>query len=164
MRWAVGTLLAFAAAADSGCVGIAYYGAHEGSVANPSAASVPGYLFKGSKGHVATADQVRRDWGPATEIESRGDGVERWSYYGAMRWNGVLVFAVVLPIPLLVPVGRERVSIDFRDGVAVAGDAITSEELWSAFLGLHLHNGWTAEMKSRDLPEMPSVQLEKASE
>ena len=155
--------LILAAAAESGCVGAAYYGTHCGSIENPSATSTPGHLFKGSAGHVATADQVRQDWGAASETQTCGDGVERWTYFGAIRWKGVLVFAVVLPIPLLIPVGRERVSIDFRNGVAVAGDAITSEELWSAFLGLHLHNGWTAEIKSLDLPDMPSPQLEKAS-
>jgi len=44
------------------------------------------------------------------------------------------------------------------------GGAVNSESLGSAFPGLHLHDGWTAEIKCRDLPDTPSVQLEKDPE
>jgi hypothetical protein len=46
----------------------------------------------------------------------------------------------------------------------MAGGAVISESLGSAFLGLHLHDGWTAETNSRDLADMPSVQLERDPE
>jgi len=147
----------------SGCIGAEYYGTHYGSTTIPCAASTPGHLFEGALQFVATDEQVRRDWGDPSEVSFGDNGLERWTYYGSLRWNGLLLLAVVIPIPLFVPLGRERVSIDFRNGKAVFGEAIASEDLWQAFLGLHLHDGWTAKAGSRDLSQIPEVRVTRAS-
>ena len=113
--------------------------------------------------YAATVEQVRRDWREPHEVSAREDGTERWTYYGTLCWNGLLLFAVVIPIPLLVPVGHERVSVDFRNGTAVFGEAIASEELWQAFLGIHLHDGWAAQAGSRQWSQIPETRLSRAS-
>src|SRR6185436_8296771 len=118
------------------CVGVVYYGAHHGELKSPSCARTPPGSFQSSAPYawnpVATSDLVRQDWGAPDQVEVHSDGIERWTYYGGVRWAGVVFCAVVVPIPLFVPVGRERVSIDFRGGVAESAEAVVSEELWHA--------------------------------
>ena len=96
-------------------------------------------------------------------MTSLGDGTELWTYTGGLRWNGVLLFVVIVPIPLLVPVGRDQVTLRFRGGEAVFGEAIASDETWEAFVGLHLHQGWTAMAGGRDLSKIPDVDLGRES-
>ncbi|WP_079436729.1 hypothetical protein [Zoogloea sp. LCSB751] len=45
--------------------------------------------------------------------------MERWIYNKDVAWTGVLLFAVIVPIPLLVPVGHDHLAIDFRNDVLV---------------------------------------------
>ena len=145
------------AAFGSGCVGAAYLGSHHGEVEFPSVGADVGDLSEGDAKHVATAEVVRRNWGAPDRVETRADGTERWSYYGPLRWKGLLIYAVVLPIPLLVPVGRERASIVFRDDVAVSGDAIASAERWEIFAGYLMHEGWTTRMGRDPIEGMPEL-------
>jgi hypothetical protein len=147
----------------TGCIGLEYSGTHEGSTTSPCIATTPGVLFEGAHQFVATMEQVGRDWGPPSQISFDANGTERWTYYGPLRWNGVLLLAVVIPLPLFIPMGRERVSIDFRDGTAVFGEAVASEEAWQVFLGLHLHDGWTAKAGSREWSRIPQVRVTRAS-
>ncbi|MBS0370943.1 MAG: hypothetical protein JSS57_17305 [Proteobacteria bacterium] len=61
---------------------------------------------------------VRKGWGEPDRIEPRGE-LERWIYNKDVAWTGVLLFAVIVPIPLLVPVGHDHLAIDFRNDVLV---------------------------------------------
>jgi len=61
---------------------------------------------------------VRKGWGEPDRIEPRGE-LERWIYNKDVAWTGVLLFAVIVPIPLLVPVGHDYLAIDFRNDVLV---------------------------------------------
>ena len=147
----------------TGCLGVAFTGNHYGTTSTPSVGSKPGHLLEVSNERVLAAADVRRAWGEPDEVTFRGDGSEIWTYRGGLRWNGVLLLVVVVPVPLLVPVGREQVSLTIRGGVAVFGEAIASEETWEAFVGWHLHRGWTASAGGRDLAKIPNVDLGRAS-
>lgn len=162
-RTATGTLLLALLAASPGCLGVAFNGNHYGSTSTPRISSKPGHLLEGSDAHAVSDTEVRRAWGEPDEITKPGDGSELWTYTGGLRWNGVLLFVVIVPIPLLVPVGREQVTLRFRGGEAVFGEAGVSEETWEAFVGWHLHRGWTATAGGLHLSKIPDVDLGRAS-
>ena len=162
-RAASGTILLALLTASSGCLGVAFTGNHSGSTSTPRIGRKPGHLMDGGDAHVLSDTEVRRAWGEPDEVAKPGDGSELWTYTGGLRWNGVLLFVVIIPIPLLVPVGREQVTLRFRGGEAVFGEAIVSDETWDAFVGWHLHRGWTAMAGGRDLAKIPDVDLGRAS-
>jgi len=56
-------------------------------------------------------------------VEATADGTELWTYKSHVRWSGVVLFAVI-PIPLVVPVGRESKSVSVRDGVVVSASRV----------------------------------------
>jgi len=160
---ASGTLLLALLIASSGCLGVASFGNHSGSTSAPGISSKPGRLLDGSAAHVVSDTELRSAWGEPDEVTILGDGTERWTYVGGLRWNGVVLFAAIIPIPLLVPVGRELVTIRFRGGEAAFGEAIGSEEMWEAFVGWHLHRGWTAMAGGLNLARIPDVDLGRPS-
>lgn len=57
-------------------------------------------------------------WGKPDSVEVQGNE-ERWIYHDTLRWNG-LMFFVVIPVPLMVPVGHDYVAITFRGDVPVS--------------------------------------------
>lgn len=163
-RAASGTILLALLIASPGCLGVVYNGNHSGSTSTPVIGSKPGLLLDGSAAHVVFSDtEVRRAWGEPDEVTNLGDGTEQWTYVGGLRWNGVLLLVVIVPIPLLVPVGRAQVTIRFRGGDAVFGEAIESGETWEAFVGWHLHRGWTATAGGPNLEKIPNIDLGRAS-
>jgi len=157
------TLLLALLIAPSGCLGVASFGNHYGSTSTPRISRKPGLLLDGSDAHVVSDTEVRRAWGEPDEVTRPGDGTELWTYVGGLRWNGVVLLVVFVPIPLLVPVGREQVTIRFRSGEAVFGEASASEETWEAFVGWHLHRGWTAMAGGLNLTRIPDVDLGRES-
>jgi hypothetical protein len=157
------TLLLALLTASSGCLGVVLFGNHHGSTSTPQISSKPGLLLEGSDAHVVSDSEVRRAWGEPDEVTKLGDGTERWTYVGGLRWNGVVLVVVFVPIPLLVPVGREQVTIRFRGGESMFGEAIGSEGTWEAFIGWHLHRGWTAMAGGQDLARIPDIDLGRES-
>jgi hypothetical protein len=46
--------------------------------------------------------------GKPNEIITQDDGAEIWRYYGESRWGGLFLWLVIVPIPLLVPIGVDK--------------------------------------------------------
>ena len=67
--------------------------------------------------------QMRHAWGEPDEIQV-GTNTERWLYKKDRLWTGIWGAVVVIPIPLLVPTGRERMAIDFE------GDQVSSVKVF----------------------------------
>jgi hypothetical protein len=66
------------------------------------------------------ADDMRALLGPPNTIEHHTNGEEHWIYLGIdERWGGVILALVVIPLPLCIPVGRERLTIVVHEGVVV---------------------------------------------
>ena len=62
-------------------------------------------------------------YGEPDRVEKAADGTEVWTYKSHVRWSGV-VLCVVIPIPLVLPVGRESTSFTVRDGVVVSASQV----------------------------------------
>ena len=62
-------------------------------------------------------------WGKPAAISrvAVGDTGEVWTYKFGLNWNGTILF-VLIPIPLELPIGRERVELLVRDGQVVSGE------------------------------------------
>ncbi|MFO1384935.1 MAG: hypothetical protein U1F55_01885 [Chitinivorax sp.] len=56
--------------------------------------------------------------GKPNEILPQDDGAEIWRYYGESRWAGLFLWVVIVPVPLLVPIGVDKK--DYR----IVGDEV----------------------------------------
>ncbi len=65
-------------------------------------------------GIIRTTTDALQLWGqPRKRKIYPADHREVWRYRGRMKWRGALIWAV-LPVPLLVPTGRHRIWLEFR--------------------------------------------------
>jgi hypothetical protein len=71
---------------------------------------------------VYTSAWLDAHWGKPTSISrtSTSGLVEIWTYKFDRIWEGAIPF-VVIPIPLVLPVGREQVLFVLRDGRVISG-------------------------------------------
>jgi len=76
----------------------------------------------GSNAPTYTSAWLESHWGRPKAIRPAAapESGEVWIYSFDLNWNGAILF-VLLPIPLEVPVGRERVELLVRDGRVVSG-------------------------------------------
>jgi len=64
-----------------------------------------------------TAAELRALWGEPDRIESRDDGKEAWVYKtGGLRWAGMILYLVVIPLPAMIPVGAQDVTLLIHEG------------------------------------------------
>lgn len=61
------------------------------------------------------ANDVLRYWGQPDSIVRIGQNKERWEFNkSTYKWNGVLFF-IIVPIPFLFPVGKDKVSLTIEN-------------------------------------------------
>lgn len=74
---------------------------------------------------VYTSDLLRKYWnGP--DVITRGAGSEEiWTYKSGLIWKGAIPF-VIVPIPLILPLEKEKVCLTLRDGRVVSARIIKS--------------------------------------
>ena len=69
-----------------------------------------------------TKADLLRVWGAPKRTYSK-DGKEYWVYNESIAWRGIVPTIVVIPIPLVLPVGHNETTVEFE------GDVITS--IWN---------------------------------
>jgi len=74
-----------------------------------------GYLVKGFHvGEKVSKDSALEHWGKADRIIKNGD-IEEWQYLGNGHiWVGIIPM-IVIPIPLVVPIGHNQTLLTFRE-------------------------------------------------
>ncbi len=111
-----------AAFALQGCVGLGAWtlGSRTTSSDHPKIDRPRGVVDVRNTGTAAdfkTAKEVRTDWGEPDRIESREDGKEEWIYKtDGLRWSGMVLYIVIVPLPAMIPVGSQYVSLLIHDG------------------------------------------------
>jgi hypothetical protein len=65
-----------------------------------------------------TKTALLKSMGGPTEIECKPGKQERWIYKGDQRLGGVFIWALFVPLPLMVPIGRDSLTIEL-DGEQV---------------------------------------------
>lgn len=104
----------------SGCVGVAVgtYGTFESESESFKLTDKRNEFGYGMADEVITKEHLMELWGAPNEIFSAGS-CEVLTYYDGYTWSGVGAFFVVVPVPLLVPSGRDENRFYFRNGEAL---------------------------------------------
>lgn len=110
-----------------GCVGFVIAKEHTEVTSNPVIALHRTSLFPAhaqKSNPVYTAEWLQQHWGRPDRITRIGSGStavadEVWTYRFGPIWKGVIP-ALIVPIPLVLPLGREKVSFTLHDGHVVS--------------------------------------------
>jgi hypothetical protein len=117
------------AALCSGCVGFAFHGNEHHRADNPiltaDRAHYDGSDSSNRRFPVPTKNQVLAAWGKPDRIEMSSQGNERWIYENGIRWNGVVLF-LLIPVPLLIPVGSDYMVVEYAGDSVVAVETINN--------------------------------------
>ena len=83
---------------------------------------------------VYTAAWLDAHWGKPSTIKQTGEGNpdEIWIYKFGTTWSGVVPF-VLIPIPILIPTGREEVQFTLRDGNVVSAKVRKSYSIGAGY-------------------------------
>lgn len=97
----------------TGCVGITNIKSAEKYVSfNPDL--IYGTIRGGSKRY--TKEEVSVFWGEADEHIIADNGQEGWIYNNRMAWGGAIIW-VIIPIPLVVPIGYRSTTVYFDNNM-----------------------------------------------
>ena len=73
-----------------------------------------------------TSEWLRTYWGIPDRINHLSENSDEiWTYKSGLIWEGVVPF-VIIPIPLALPVAREKVCFTLRDGCVVSASTTKS--------------------------------------
>lgn len=141
----------------SGCAGLAveFFGNDETTISNPMVGTDRGMFDHGYDLPELTAEDLRKFWGPPDWADRLETGGELWRYHFGLRWNGVGLLLLVVPIPILVPVGFEYVDFVIEKGVVTKAatkehNAIASYGCLVSVLAIHGGNVFCSFGKERN--------------
>jgi hypothetical protein len=126
----------------NGCVGVGawIFWPHTASTDTPRALSARGTLHispEDPQGAITTSAELRKHWGEPDNIVLHDTQAEEWIYTQPYwRWYGVILYAVVVPLPFMLPVGSEYVSLTVKDGQITAATRVKSAVVASAYCGV----------------------------
>ena len=103
-----------------GCAGVVAVvrGSSDYRVEQPTLLSL-GALSSYHRGVPATAEQALRTFGEPDEIIELGPERERWRYRTGLRFHGVALLLIVVPVPLLVPTGVHHAYVELEQSTVV---------------------------------------------
>lgn len=108
----------------SGCVGVAVTGDKSAVVNNPNVSKNKGYIGNAPLApdtHV-TESELLKYWGSPDQIEVNDKGLKQLLYKrNELRWNGITLM-VIIPIPLMIPVGHDYLSFTVDNGNITAAN------------------------------------------
>jgi hypothetical protein len=133
----------------SGCFGSAIVFTETTVIADP--------LISQKKGHIWVQTEMAREraivasdllnyWGEPDEIV-KNNGEETWIYQFGLRWNGLGV-ALIIPIPLIFPVGHEKLSFSMNGDKQIVSVTIEGQEdngflcMFLAHPGCYVSSEW----------------------
>lgn len=112
---------------SQGCVGVFVGGRDTTTIKNPSVIAVAGVdgVKEGSSSAEYTAAWLKSNWGsPASVKAVSGGAEERWTYdFEQQCWCGVMPM-LIIPVPLMVPTGHEKVVFLLKDGRVVSAKRV----------------------------------------
>lgn len=105
-----------------GCVGLGAWtlGSRTESSDHPSIDQTRGVIdlqHGNPERSMKTATDLRAQWGEPDHVESLEGGQEEWIYKtDGLRWSGLILYVVIVPLPAMIPVGSQYVSFLIHDG------------------------------------------------
>ncbi len=67
----------------------------------------------------ATAEHFLRDFGEPDEVLALGPRREQWRYRTRLRFHGVALLLIVVPLPLFIPTGFHNTYVEIEQGIVV---------------------------------------------
>lgn len=115
-------IVGVASLALQGCIGLGAWtlGSRSESSEHPKIDQTRGSLDLrkiGVEGNITTATELRAQWGEPDRVEPHDAGREEWIYKTkGLRWSGMVLYVVIIPLPAMIPVGSQYVSFLIHDG------------------------------------------------
>lgn len=121
-----------AALSLSGCIGASIY--HDERISFEAPQIDPeGTVQSGRSLDAISRADVECIWGPPAKLRRVGEREERWTYLSSdLRWVGVLL-VVILPVPMMVPVGHESVTLTLKDDRVLGAEVVKQDESHALF-------------------------------
>ena len=122
----------------TGCMGVTSlsgYTDHVDGCSNGSVAvGIGSHKYKLSKTDMETL------YGKPEKIVTEENNIEQWYYPNGLKWRGVIV-SVIVPIPLILPVGKDFHIVNFSNGWCESEDFQIDQDVQHGFrcgyLGYH---------------------------
>jgi hypothetical protein len=83
-----------------------------------------------------TPELLRKYWDKPDLVTHGAGSEEIWTYKSGLIWKGVIPF-VIIPIPLILPLEKEKVCLTLRNG-HVVGASTTRSHVAGATYGIYL--------------------------
>jgi hypothetical protein len=122
-----------------GCVGAGIIKTHTECVDDPEVSDTAGphvypRAFSGTNNTaVYTPEWLEAHWGKPESVTRTGtNGPEIWTYRFGHIWQGIMP-VVLIPIPIVLPVNREKVRFFLDDGRIIRATKSTQETVGGAF-------------------------------
>jgi hypothetical protein len=154
MRSDIGLVMMIAASLTlQGCIGVGAWtlGSRTESSDRPKIDQTSGsrdLKNVGIDGNLKTSADIRARWGEPDRVVSREGGKEEWIYKtDGLRWSGLVLYVVVIPLPAVIPVGSQYVSFFIHDGhieSASRTDWSFKGAAYCGFFGM-MYGGWQCE-------------------
>jgi hypothetical protein len=110
-----------------GCVGVVVCSRETKTVENPTIMETPWVdgVMNGRSSTEYTTGWLKANWGTPANVKVGSAGAEEvWTYtFKRQCWCGVVPM-VVIPIPLVVPTGAEKVVFKVREGRVVSAQTV----------------------------------------
>ena len=117
-----------------GCVGIVTRGMETQTFEPAMGARMPATFAVGSRSEIGNEPRIenptslwlKQHWGEPPHVKrvTTATQGELWTYSFDRKWCGAMP-CIVVPIPLLLPIGRERVVFHVREGRVAKADVTT---------------------------------------
>ncbi|MCJ8314228.1 MAG: hypothetical protein HRU38_18930 [Saccharospirillaceae bacterium] len=102
----------------SSCVGIVALNPGTEKYENPVRSYTGNWLIAHNGNTPIKKIDVILRWGEPSSKEELSDGTEKWVFKSGVRFLGLIPF-VIIPIPLIVPVGKNSWTLILKDGVVI---------------------------------------------
>jgi hypothetical protein len=110
-----------------GCVGVGLRGNVTSIIESPAIGEKGTLYLTDGKSNRVTQESLRARWGEPDEISLVDRESQRWDYLFGYRWNGLGILAVIVPLPLFVPVGREHIYFYFINDEVAHSEIVTDD-------------------------------------
>lgn len=103
---------------SQGCASMAIgvYSSHYEKIEYPNILRRKGHLIVDEKSrNVLNASYLKEYWGEPDKVIKICPDKEQWIYKFGIRWNGIAIFMLIVPLPLTMPVGYNQISFTLQN-------------------------------------------------